>query len=106
MAERTSEATWQGKLRDGHGFMKASSGAFQGAYSFGTRFGEARGTNPEELLAAAHASCYSMALAATTEKLGFVAASIHTVARVRVESIDGGFRISRSISGPRVTWLE
>ncbi len=95
MAERVSEATWQGKLRDGHGFMKASSGAFQGPYSFGTRFGEAKGTNPEELLAAAHASCYAMALGATVEKMGFVPGSLHTPARVRIDPVDGGFRITQ-----------
>ncbi len=94
MAERVSEATWEGRLRDGHGFMKSSSGAFQGEYSFGTRFGETKGTNPEELLAAAHASCFAMALAATVEKMGRAAASIHAVTRVRIDPADGGFRIT------------
>lgn len=91
--ERSAEATWQGKLKDGKGWMKGASGAFEGSYSFATRFGDDRGTNPEELLGAAHASCYAMALAATLEKAGFPAARVHTTAKVRVVPKGGGFEI-------------
>ncbi len=94
MAERRAEATWQGRLRDGQGRMEAASGVFAGPYSFATRFGEQAGTNPEELLGAAHASCYSMALAAVVEKRGKVARRVHTRARVRIEPVGPGFRIS------------
>ena len=64
MATRTASAVWSGGLKDGNGRMKLGSGAYEGAYSFGSRFEEAPGTNPEELIGAAHAGCYSMALAA------------------------------------------
>ena len=64
MAHRTSEAEWRGDLKTGQGRMKLGSGAFEGQYSFDSRFAEGTGTNPEELIAATHAGCFSMALAA------------------------------------------
>jgi lipoyl-dependent peroxiredoxin len=91
MTERRAEATWQGGLRDGHGRMTAASGAFESSYSFATCSGEQSGTNPEELLGAAHASCYAMALAAAIEKRGQLARSIHTCARVCIEPVGGGW---------------
>lgn len=65
MAERTAPATWQGNLKDGVGTVALGSGSFEGRYSFQSRFESGRGTNPEELIGAAHAACFSMALAAT-----------------------------------------
>jgi len=62
MTIRTAEANWEGSLKDGKGKMRLGSGAFEGAYSFSSRFEEGKGTNPEELIGAAHAGCYSMAL--------------------------------------------
>jgi osmotically inducible protein OsmC len=64
MAERTANAVWQGNLKDGTGRVKLGSGSCEGTYSFPSRFESGRGTNPEELLGAAHAACFSMALAA------------------------------------------
>ena len=94
---RASRATavWEGKLRDGAGRFKAGGGAFGGAYSFGTRFGEASGTNPEELIAAAHAACFSMALAADLEKAGTPATRIETDATCTLDFIEGVPTITR-----------
>lgn len=64
MMVRTANAVWEGSLREGKGTVKLGSGAFEGAYSFSSRFEEGQGTNPEELIGAAHAGCFSMALAA------------------------------------------
>jgi lipoyl-dependent peroxiredoxin len=95
MATRTAEAEWQGRLASGQGRMKLGSGAFEGRYSFGTRFGEEKGTNPEELIAAAHAGCFSMALAYGLEQAGFTAKSIQTKARVHIEKSGAGFAIPK-----------
>lgn len=91
---RFSEARWQGGLKDGRGHLKLGSGAFEGNYSFGTRFEDAPGTNPEELLGAAHAGCFSMALAAGLGKAGFTPSAIHTTARVQLEKDGEGFAIT------------
>jgi osmotically inducible protein OsmC len=87
----TSKATaiWNGKLKDGRGTFEAGSGAFKGDYSFPTRFEGKRGTNPEELLAAAHAACLSMALAAGLEKAGTPATRITTGAQCTMDTVDG-----------------
>ena len=82
----TATATWEGSLRDGKGQFKAKSGAFQGSYSFSTRFKGAQGTNPEELLAAAHASCLSMALSHGLDSAGTPAKRITTTASAFSES--------------------
>jgi lipoyl-dependent peroxiredoxin len=95
MPARTATARWQGGLRDGNGSMRLGSGAFEGQYSFSSRFEEGTGTNPEELIGAAHAGCFSMALAAGLERAGFPANSVETNARVHLVPSDGGFRISR-----------
>lgn len=95
MLERTAEAEWRGALKDGQGVMKLGSGAFQGAYSFGTRFGSEKGTNPEELLGAAHAGCFSMAFALMLGQAGFAPGRIHTTAKVDIEQKGGGFQITR-----------
>ncbi len=89
MAERMADAVWNGSLKGGKGTFKVGSGAFGGAYSFSTRFEEAPGTNPEELIGAALASCYSMALSASLGEGNFTPESIHTVAKVTLGVIDG-----------------
>jgi osmotically inducible protein OsmC len=95
MPVRSAEATWDGNLKEGHGSMKLGSGAFQGPYSFGSRFEGASGTNPEELIGAAHAGCYSMAFAAELGKAGYKPQRIHTTARVHREKSGEGFSIER-----------
>jgi osmotically inducible protein OsmC len=95
MPARTATARWQGGLRDGSGTMRLGSGAFEGQYSFSSRFEEGTGTNPEELIGAAHAGCFSMALSAGLEAAGFTPTSVETRATVELVSADGGFRISR-----------
>lgn len=95
MVARTAEAEWQGSLQQGAGVMKLGSGAFEGRYSFGTRFGEEKGTNPEELIAAAHAGCFSMALALGLGQAGFAPQRIHTSARAHIERAADGFKITR-----------
>jgi len=95
MPVRTSEAEWRGNLREGKGRVKLGSGAFEGSYSFPSRFEEGKGTNPEELLGAAHAGCYSMALSAGLSKAGHPPTRVHTVARVHLEKVGEGFGITR-----------
>ena len=94
MATRTASAVWDGTLKQGKGSMKLGSGAFEGAYSFSSRFEEASGTNPEELIGAAEAGCYSMALSANLEKAGYAAKRITTAATVKLEMIGGGPKIT------------
>jgi osmotically inducible protein OsmC len=94
MVERLAEAEWNGSLENGSGVMKLGSGAFQGSYSFGSRFGSERGTNPEELIAAAHAGCFSMALALGLNQAGFEPRRIHTTAKAHIERSDEGFKIT------------
>ena len=95
MTISTSSATWEGGLKTGKGKFEAQSGAFQGPYSFSTRFEGARGTNPEELLAAAYAACFSMALSAGLEKEGHPPTRINTTAAVAMEKVAEGVRITR-----------
>src|SRR6185503_14419717 len=85
MAVRNAEAVWEGNLQEGHGTFKVGSGAFEGAYTFKTRFEEEPGTNPEELVGAAHASCFSMFLSAVLSKAGYKVERIHTTAQVHLE---------------------
>jgi lipoyl-dependent peroxiredoxin len=94
MPVRTAEAAWHGNLREGHGHMKFGSGAYDGRYTWSSRFEEASGTNPEELLGAAHAGCFSMALAAQLTRAGFPPESIDTTARVHLDKVDGGNKIT------------
>ena len=94
MAVRKAEAVWEGKLRDGKGTMKFGSGAFEGAYSFSSRFEEGTGTNPEELIGAAHAGCYSMALSGALEKAGYTAKRISTEAAVTLGKVGEKSRIT------------
>lgn len=94
MVVRTSAAEWRGGVPDGGGTVSLGSGVFEYPYSFGSRFEEESGTNPEELLGAAHASCFSMALSLQLSKAGHIPASIRTVAKVRIERSDEGFDIT------------
>lgn len=94
MPTRNASATWEGGLQGGKGSFQGESGVISGSYSFGSRFGEEGGTNPEELLAAAEAACFSMALAVGLEKNGTPATSVHTDAACTVEKIGEGFKIT------------
>ena len=94
MPVRKADARWEGNLREGKGTVKLGSGAYEGQYSFTSRFEEGKGTNPEELIAAAHAGCYSMALSAGLEKAGLKPTEVKTTAEVKIEKIDGGFGIT------------
>ncbi len=93
--KRTASAVWQGNLKDGKGTVSTESGVLsQTPYSFSTRFENARGTNPEELIAAAHAGCFSMALAAELGKSGVTADSIRTTASLTMERLDAGWTVT------------
>jgi osmotically inducible protein OsmC len=95
MVQRTAEAEWRGGLQDGAGTMKLGSGAFEGAYSYTSRFAQGTGTNPEELIGAAHAGCFSMAFSAGLGKAGFAPKRVHTSAKVTFEKTDAGFAVTR-----------
>ena len=94
MPIRNASATWNGTLKEGAGTMKLGSGAFEGAFSHATRFGDTPGTNPEELIGAAQAGCFSMFLSALLTKAGYVPTSISTSAKVHLGD------------GPTVTLIE
>lgn len=94
MPVRSAEAEWNGNLRQGRGRVSLESKAFEGQYSFGSRFEEGTGTNPEELIAAAHAGCFSMALAAGLSKAGHEPQSVRTTARVQLEKRGEAFEIT------------
>jgi osmotically inducible protein OsmC len=96
MATSNAVATWEGKLKEGKGTFKAQSGVFSGAFSFGTRFEGKKGSNPEELIAAAHAGCFSMALSSALEKAGHPVTRIETRAAVTIETVDGAPKVTRS----------
>src|SRR6185295_14750264 len=89
MPTRTSDAEWHGTLREGRGHMRFGGGAYDGAYSWASRFSDGGGTNPEELIAAAHAGCYSMALAADLTAAGFTPKDIRTTAELHLDTVDG-----------------
>ena len=95
MSIRNASAVWEGELKGGRGRFSTGSGAIEGSYSFGTRFEEAPGTNPEELIGAAHAACFSMALAAALGKAGHAPERVSTTARVHLEKGEEGFSITR-----------
>ncbi len=94
MPVRKAEAVWEGNLLKGKGKMRLGSGAFDGAYSFSSRFENGLGTNPEELIGAAHAGCFSMALSVFLEKAGFTPERIHTTAKVHIDKVGEGFKIT------------
>jgi osmotically inducible protein OsmC len=95
MPARTSRATWKGNLQEGSGTMALASGAYEGAYTNLSRFQDGEGTNPEELLGAAHAGCFSMALAARLAREGYTVNSVETTAKVNLERGESGFKIAR-----------
>lgn len=94
MSERSAKAEWNGTLKEGEGSLEVGSGALDVPFSFDTRMGDEPGTNPEELIGAALAGCFSMALNATLEKKGTPAKSVKTGANVSFGKSDGGFEIS------------
>src|SRR5579875_469196 len=95
--QRKASATWDGDLKGGHGRISTDSGVLANAqYSFGTRFENGRGTNPEELIAAAHAGCFSMALSAQMGELGMKPEEITTEATVTLEKTEGGWTVTKS----------
>jgi lipoyl-dependent peroxiredoxin len=95
MATRNGSAQWQGDLKSGSGELTVGEGAWQGEYSFASRFEEGDGTNPEELLAAAHAACFSMALSDMLAEHGHEPRSVQTTARVQLRNVDGAPTIQR-----------
>jgi osmotically inducible protein OsmC len=94
MPIRKASATWEGGLKGGKGSFKGASGAINAPYSFGTRFEEQPGSNPEELLAAAHAACFSMALSANLEKNGTPGERVDTQAACTIEKVGDAFKIT------------
>jgi osmotically inducible protein OsmC len=95
MPKRQAQARWEGSLQDGRGTMRMATGAYEGPYSFQSRFEEGEGTNPEELIGAAHAGCFSMALSGGLGKAGYAPDSVETTATVHLDKSGDGFRISR-----------
>ncbi len=94
MPIRNATAVWHGNLFEGKGDMKFGSGAFEGQYSFKSRFEEGTGTNPEELIGAAHAGCFSMAFSATLAEKGFKPEMVQTEANVHLDKVGDGFTIT------------
>lgn len=93
--QRDSKATWTGTLKEGKGVYTLGKKAYEGKYSFPSRFEQGEGTNPEELIAAAHAACFSMALSAGLEKAGHKPTRVETVAKVQLEKVGEGFEITQ-----------
>ena len=92
--DRTAEARWEGDLKGGRGRIRLGSGAFEGSYSFGTRFEGAPGTNPEELLGAAHAGCFTMALSLFLTTAGHPPTRLETTATVHLNKVGESFSIT------------
>jgi len=95
MPARKADAVWTGSLQEGQGTMRLGGGAYDGPYSFKSRFEEGDGTNPEELIAAAHAGCFSMALSGALGRSGHPPTRIATTAHVHLNKTDEGFRIQK-----------
>lgn len=95
MPDRSSTAVWEGSIMDGKGTMTIGTGAWTGPFSFKSRFEDGKGTNPEELIAAAHAGCYSMALSAALSKSGTPPTKVETTAKVNLAKIETGFAIDK-----------
>jgi lipoyl-dependent peroxiredoxin len=96
MAERKAQAEWRDGLQEGEGVMRTESGALEASFTFPTRFEDGQGSNPEELIGAAHAGCYSMALSAGLGDAGYTPRKIVTDAAVSIEKGGGGFNITYS----------
>jgi len=92
---RHAEAQWNGTLKEGSGHVKTETGALNSAYSFRSRFEGGGETNPEELIAAAHAACFSMALSAALTNAGHAPKSVHTTAAVHLNKLDSGWAINK-----------
>ena len=101
MPKRTASAVWNGSLQEGEGTMRMASGAYEGPYSFQSRFAEGDGTNPEELIAAAHAGCFSMALSGDLGRAGHEAESVETTATIHLEMGDGPPTLARIVLDTR-----
>jgi osmotically inducible protein OsmC len=95
MPIRTASARWSGNLTEGSGTIKTGKGGYQGNYSFKSRFEEGEGTNPEELIGAAHAGCFSMAFSKGLADAGFTPTSVDTIAKVHLDRGDAGFSVTR-----------
>ncbi|HET6214943.1 MAG TPA: OsmC family protein [Micromonosporaceae bacterium] len=95
MPIRTSSARWQGTLTEGSGNIRTGKGGFAGNYSFKSRFEEGEGTNPEELIGAAHAGCFSMALSNILATAGYPPNSVETTAKVHLDKVDGAMTVTR-----------
>src|SRR3954453_5938963 len=95
MATRNGSAEWRGGLKDGSGTLTIGEGVFEGDYSFSSRFEEGEGTNPEELIAAAHAACFAMALSGVLGGNGHAPESVRATARVHLRNVDGAPTIAR-----------
>jgi len=108
MAKRKANAVWEGDLKNGKGQLSVESGVFTGKYSFSSRFEEGQGTNPEELIGAAHAGCFSMALSGDLSKAGYTADEIRTEAIVSLEKGESGFEIAgiKLVTKARVPGIE
>lgn len=96
MTTRKAHARWEGSIKEGRGQIDFGNGLFKGEYSFTSRFEDGKGTNPEELLGAAHAACFAMALSLMLGKAGFEPDYVDATAHVTVSPHDGGFRITKS----------
>jgi lipoyl-dependent peroxiredoxin len=96
MPTRKAHARWEGSIKEGKGEVEFGNGAFKAPYSFASRFEDGTGTNPEELLGAAHAGCFAMALSLMLGKAGFKPEYVDATAHVTVSPQDGGFRITKS----------
>jgi lipoyl-dependent peroxiredoxin len=96
MATRNAHARWEGSLKEGRGEVDFGNGVFKGAYSFASRFENGTGTNPEELLGAAHAACFAMALSLVLGNAGFTPEYVDATAHVTVAPHAGGFKITKS----------
>ncbi len=95
MTVRNGSAEWHGNVESGSGTVTVGDGVFEGAYSYDSRFGEGKGTNPEQLIAAAHASCFTMALSNILSAAGHPPESLRTNARVQLRNIDGAPTLER-----------
>jgi osmotically inducible protein OsmC len=95
MTARNGSAEWRGDLKSGSGTVTVGDGVFEGAYSYDSRFGEGEGTNPEQLIAAAHAGCFTMALSGALSGAGHPPESLHTNARVQLRNVDGAPTLMR-----------
>jgi osmotically inducible protein OsmC len=95
MTARNGSAEWRGDIKNGSGTVTVGNGVFEGAYSYGSRFGEEAGTNPEQLIAAAQAACFTMALTAILSAAGHAPESVRTNALVHLRNVDGAPKLAR-----------